>query len=72
SGGDFALDKKKPEVAITEAFGVTDSNNRRREISKMLGLRLEHTPRIRQDMTAVVVHTDPKKAQQIRPLLDFF
>ena len=72
SGGDFALDKKKPEIAITEAFGVTDSNNRRREMSKMLGLRLEHTPRIRQDMTAVVVHTDPKKAQQIRPLLDFY
>ena len=72
SGGKFALDKKKPEIAITEAFGVTDSNNRRREMSKMLGLRLEHTPRIRQDMTAVVVHTDPKKAQQIRPLLDFY
>ncbi|MEC8308059.1 MAG: penicillin-binding protein activator [Pseudomonadota bacterium] len=72
SGGKFALDKKKPEIAITEAFGVTDSNNRRREISKLLGLRLEHTPRIRQDMTAVVVHTDPKKAQQIRPLLDFY
>ncbi|CAI8413200.1 MAG: Penicillin-binding protein activator LpoA [Gammaproteobacteria bacterium] len=72
SGGKFALDKEKPEIAITEAFGVTDSDNRRREMSKMLGLRLEHTPRIRQDMTAVVVHTDPKKAQQIRPLLDFY
>jgi len=72
SGGRFALDAKKPETAITKAFGVNDSQNRRRELSKMLGLRLEHTPRIRQDMTAVVVHTDPKKAQQIRPLLDFY
>ena len=72
SGGRFALDAKKPETAITKAFGVNDSQNRRRELSKTLGLRLEHTPRIRQDMTAVVVHTDPKKAQQIRPLLDFY
>ena len=70
--GSFALDSKKPETAITKAFGVNDSQNRRRELSKTLGLRLEHTPRIRQDMTAVVVHTDPKKAQQIRPLLDFY
>jgi len=72
SAGSFALDSKKPETAITKAFGVNDSQNRHRELSKMLGLRLEHTPRIRQDMTAVVVHTDPKKAQQIRPLLDFY
>ena len=72
SGGKFALDAKKPETAIRKAFGVNDSENRRRELSKTLGLRLEHTPRIRQDMTAVVVHTDPKKAQQIRPLMDFY
>ena len=72
SGGEFALDAKKPETAITQAFGVNDSENRQRELSKTLGLRLEHTPRIRQDMTAVVVHTDPKKAQQIRPLMEFF
>jgi outer membrane PBP1 activator LpoA protein len=70
--GQFILDDKKPETAITKAFGVTDSDNRRRELSKTLGLRLEHTPRIRQDMSAVVVHTDPKKAQRIRPLLDFY
>ncbi len=72
SSGQFALDSKKPETAITAAFGVTDSDNRRRQLSKALGLRLEHTTRIRQDMTAVVVHTDPKRAQQIRPLLDFY
>ena len=70
--GQFILDDKKPETAITQAFGVTDSENRRRELSKTLALRLEHTPRIRQDMSAVVVHTDPKKAQRIRPLLDFY
>ena len=70
--GQFILDDKKPETAITKAFGVTDSDNRRRELSKTLGLRLEHTPRIRQDMSAVAVHTDPKKAQRIRPLLDFY
>jgi len=70
--GQFILDDKKPETSITKAFGVKDSNNRRRELSKTLGLRLEHTPRIRQDMSAVVVHTDPKKAQRIRPLLDFY
>ena len=72
TAGSFVLDSKKPETAITKAIGVTDSQNRRRELSKTLGLRLEHTPRIRQDMTAVVVQTDPKKAQQIRPLLDFY
>lgn len=70
--GQFILDDKKPETAITKAFGVKDSDNRRRELSKTTGLRLEHTPRIRQDMSAVVVHTDPKKAQRIRPLLDFY
>jgi outer membrane PBP1 activator LpoA protein len=70
--GQFALDDKKPETAVTRAFGVKDSNNRRRELSKTLALQLEHTPRIRQDMSAVVVHTDPKKAQRIRPLLDFY
>ena len=72
SGGQFALDSRKPETAIIAAFGVNDSDNRRRQLSKTLGLRLEHTTRIRQDMTAVVVHTDPKRAQQIRPLLDFY
>ncbi|MEC9076436.1 MAG: penicillin-binding protein activator, partial [Pseudomonadota bacterium] len=72
SGGQFALDSKNPETAIIAAFGVNDSNNRRRQLSNTLGLRLEHTTRIRQDMTAVVVHTDPKRAQQIRPLLDFY
>ncbi|MEE2821288.1 MAG: penicillin-binding protein activator [Pseudomonadota bacterium] len=72
SGGQFALDSKKPEIAIIAAFGVNDSNNRRQQLSKALGLRLEHTTRIRQDMTAVVIETDPKRAQQIRPLLDFY
>ena len=72
SGGQFALDSKKPERAIIAAFGVNDSDNRRRQLSKALGLHLEHTTRIRQDMAAVVVHTDPKRAQQIRPLLDFY
>ena len=66
------MDQKKPEIAITKAFGISDSNDRRRKLSKTLGLRLEHTPRIRQDMSAIIIHTDPKRAQQIRPLLDFY
>ncbi len=72
TAGIFVLDQKKPEIAITKAFGISDSNNRRRKLSKILGLQLEHTPRIRQDMSAIIVHTDPKRAQQIRPLLDFY
>ncbi|MBH95776.1 MAG: hypothetical protein CMD87_00755 [Gammaproteobacteria bacterium] len=72
TAGIFVLDQKKPEIAITKAFGISDSNDRRRKLSKILGLQLEHTPRIRQDMSAVIVHTDPKRAQQIRPLLDFY
>ena len=72
NGGQFALDAKKPELAIIQAFGVTDSESRRRKMVEILGLRLKHTPRIRQDMSSVVIHTDPKKARQIRPLLDFY
>ena len=72
TAGIFVLDQKKPEMAITKAFGVSDSNDRRRKLSKNLNLRLEHTPRIRQDMSAIIVYTDPKRAQQIRPLLDFY
>ena len=72
TAGVFVLDQKKPEIAITKAFGISDSNDRRRKLSKTLGLRLEHTPRIRQDMSAIIIHTDPKRAQQIRPLLDFY
>ena len=72
TAGVFVLDQKKPEIVITKAFGISDSNDRRRKLSKTLGLQLEHTPRIRQDMSAVIIHTDPKRAQQIRPLLDFY
>ena len=72
NGGQFALDAKKPELAIIQAFGVADSESRRRKLVEILGLRLKLTPRIRQDMSSVVLHTDPKKAQQIRPLLDFY
>ncbi len=72
SAGQFPLDAEKPETVISQAFGVDDSKNRRRQLSKALGLRLEQTPRIRQDMSAVVVHAGPMKAQQIRPLLDFY
>ena len=72
NGGQFALDAKKPELAISQAFGVADSESRRRKMVEILGLRLKHTPRIRQDMSSVVIHTDPNKARQIRPLLDFY
>ena len=70
--GQFPLDIEKPENTIADALGVTDSRNRRRELTRTLGLALEHTPRVRQDMTAVVVQTDPTQARQLRPLLDFY
>jgi Putative lipoprotein len=38
----------------------------------LLGLALEHTPRIRDDVSAVVLQTDPNQARQLRPLLDFY
>lgn len=70
--GQFALDTKKPEVTISQALGVTDSLNRRRELSRMLNLALEHTPRTRQDVSTVVVQTDALGARQLRPLLDYY
>jgi outer membrane PBP1 activator LpoA protein len=70
--GQFALDTKKPEVTISKALGVTDSLNRRRELSRMLNLALEHTPRTRQDVSTVVVQTDALGARQLRPLLDYY
>ena len=72
NGGQFALDSTNPETAIIKSFGVADSENRRRNLSKILDLRLQHTPRIRQDMSSVVIHTNPKRVQQIRPLLDYY
>ena len=72
NGGQFVLDVKKPETAIAKAFGVSDSQNRRRDLANIVGLRLQHTPRIRQDMSSIVIQTNPTKVQQIRPLLDFY
>lgn len=70
--GQFTLDGEKAEDTIAKALGVTDSRNRRRELTRLLGLALEHTPRIRDDLTAVVLQTDPNQARQLRPLLDFY
>ena len=70
--GQFSLDSKKPETTISQALGVTDSLNRRRELSRTLNLALEHTPRTRQDLSTVVVQTDALGARQLRPLLDFY
>ncbi len=70
--GNFPLDAEKPEITIAQAFGVTDSEARRREISRAINLPLEYTPRIRTDLTAVVLQTDTNRARQIRPLLDFY
>lgn len=72
SAGQFVLDGKKPETTISQALGVTDSLNRKRELSRTLNLALEHTPRIRQDLSTVVVQTDVAGARQLRPLLDFY
>jgi outer membrane PBP1 activator LpoA protein len=68
----FTLDDENAEDTIADALGVTDSRNRRRELTRLLGLALEHTPRIRDDVTAVVLQTDPDQARQLRPLLDFY
>ena len=68
----FTLDGEKAEDTIAKALGVTDSRNRRRELTRLLGLALEHTPRIRDDVSAVILQTDPNQARQLRPLLDFY
>ena len=46
TAGVFILDQK-PEIAITEAFGISDSNDRRRKLSKTLELQLnrQNSPR---------------------------
>ncbi|MDB9861904.1 penicillin-binding protein activator [Litorivicinus sp.] len=72
SAGQSALDQKKPGDTIATSLGVTDSKNRKTALSRLLKLKLEHTPRIRQDLTAVIVQTNPRAAQQLRPLFDFY
>lgn len=71
-GGSYALDPEKPETTIAHALGVADSQSRRRELSRIINLPLEYTPRVRTDLTAVLIQSDTNLGRQIRPLLEFY
>ena len=70
--GHFPIHDKKPQNTVSKALGVSDSKMRHQALSKLLQLKLKYTPRIRQDMTAIVLQTNIKQARQLRPLLDFY
>lgn len=57
---------------IADALGVNASDSRRRALSRLIGIPLTSTPRIRQDLTAVVVQSDAQTSRQIRPLLTYY
>ena len=54
-----------------EALGIVDSNNRRAELSRMLGEELEFVPRRRDDVDAVVAFLDSAQLTALKPALDF-
>lgn len=70
--GVYVMTEADKGALIAEALGVDASNTRRRDLSRLIGLPLTSTPRIRQDLTAVVVQSDAQTSRQIRPLLTYY
>lgn len=57
---------------IKKKFELDSSQARIRQISNMLGKKIEAEPRRRQDLDSVVLAISPQQARQIKPLLDFY
>jgi len=72
SAGIYVLNGEDNGQIIADALGVTASETRRQELSRLIGLPLTSTPRTRKDLTAVVVQSDAQTSRQIRPLLTYY
>lgn len=72
TAGIYVMGTADNGALIADALGVNASESRRRDLSRLIGLPLTSTPRIRQDLTAVVVQSDAQTSRQIRPLLTYY
>lgn len=57
--------------AIKQMLLIEQSQNRYRELRRIIGFRPEYQPRRRQDIDFVFVFASPKQGRQIKPLFDF-
>jgi outer membrane PBP1 activator LpoA protein len=57
---------------IRQKFEINSSQERFRQVSRMLGVKIEVQPRRRQDLDSLVLAISPQQARQIKPLLDFY
>lgn len=67
----FASDAVDLSVTIKALLNVDDSEERRREIVRVLGRRVEFEPQRRTDLDLVFMAAFPVQARQLRPLLRF-
>lgn len=65
------LNDNQREV-VSEALGITASQERHRNLERSLGLDLEFTPRRRQDIGSVYIYGDSITAAQLKPLIAFY
>lgn len=58
--------------SVKNLLNITESEQRRSQLSGQLGRQLKFQPQRRQDADAVFLAAFPRDARQIRPLLDFY
>lgn len=58
--------------SVKDLLNITESEQRRSQLSGQLGRQLKFQPQRRQDADAVFLAAFPRDARQIRPLLDFY
>ena len=57
--------------AIKRIFNVDESETRAKSLGRLIGQRLEHTPRRRQDVDFIFMAATPKQARQLVPTFAF-
>lgn len=67
----FSDDQKQLSNSVSELLNIDASKRRHRDLSRVLGKKLEFEPRPRQDADFVLVVALPERARLIRPLLQF-
>ena len=67
----FYQDQKTLAGAVARLLNTDKSKARARKIRRITGLRLESTPRRRQDLDAVIMIATPEIARQLKPLLAY-
>lgn len=67
----FSDDQKQLSKSVSELLNISDSKRRYRNLSRVLGKKLEFEPRRRQDADFVLLVAMPQRARLIRPLLQF-